>query len=62
RLKIQSETCFFEISFESRRCKYIPTSIDMCPGLISACPHIRELEDCRKSGGSTFTVLFFERQ
>ncbi len=62
RLKIQCETCFFEISFESRRCKYIPTSIDMCPGLISACPHIRELEDCRKSGGSTFTVLFFERQ
>ncbi len=31
RLKILSETGLFEISFESRRCRYIPTSRDHCP-------------------------------
>ena len=34
RLKILSEAGSFEISFESRRCRYIPTSRDHCPGSI----------------------------
>jgi len=58
RLKILSETGSFEISFESRRCRYIPTSRDHCPGRINICPHVRDVRGCRESGGTTFTVLF----
>lgn len=58
RLKILSESCFFSVSFESRRCRYIPESHDQCPGVISACPHISDPGMCRESGGSTFSVRF----
>ena len=58
RLKILSEVGSFEISFESRRCRYIPTSRDHCPGRISFCPHVSDVRGCRESGGTTFTVLF----
>jgi PAS domain S-box-containing protein len=58
RLKILSEAGLFEISFESRRCRYIPTSRDHCPGRIKICPHVRDVLGCRESGGTTFTVLF----
>ncbi len=58
RLKILSEAGSFEISFESRRCRYIPTSRDHCPGKINICPHVRDVCGCRESGGTTFTVLF----
>jgi two-component system phosphate regulon sensor histidine kinase PhoR len=61
RLKILSETCFFEISLESQRCNFIPTSLDVCPGMISTCPHVSGPEDCKKSGGSTFSVLFLKK-
>jgi len=58
RLKILSEAGSFEISFESRRCRYIPTSRDHCPGRIKICPHVSDVLGCRESGGTTFTVLF----
>lgn len=58
RLKTLSEAGYFGISFESTRCRYIPTSGDQCPGTISDCPHIRDIQGCRESGGTTFTVLF----
>ncbi len=58
RLKILSEGGSFEISFESRRCRYIPTSRDHCPGRISLCPHVRDVRGCQESGGTTFTILF----
>jgi PAS domain S-box-containing protein len=60
RLKILSEAGSFEISFESRRCRYIPTSRDHCPGRIKICPHVRDVRGCRESGGTTFTVLFHD--
>lgn len=58
RLKILSEAGSFEISFDSRRCHYIPTSRDHCPGRISLCPHVRDVQGCRETGGTTFTVRF----
>jgi PAS domain S-box-containing protein len=60
RLKILSEAGAFEISFESRRCRYIPTSRDHCPGIIKICPHVRDVRGCRESGGTTFMVLFHQ--
>lgn len=58
RLKNLSQAGHFEITFESNRCRYIPTSRDHCPGRIADCPHIHTKEDCKESGGTTFTVLF----
>ena len=58
RLKNLSHAGYFDISFESNRCRYIPSNRDHCPGKIADCPHIRNVEDCKKSGGTTFTVLF----
>ncbi len=58
RLKTLSEVGSFEISFDSRRCRYIPTSRDHCPGRISLCPHVHDVQGCRESGGTTFTVRF----
>jgi len=60
RLKILSEAGLFEISFESQRCRYIPTSRDLCPGRIKICPHVNDVSGCRESGGTTFTVLFHQ--
>jgi PAS domain S-box-containing protein len=60
RLKILSEAGSFEISFESRRCRYIPTSRDHCPGRIDICPHVSDVRGCQESGGTTFTVLFHD--
>jgi two-component system phosphate regulon sensor histidine kinase PhoR len=57
-LKILSEEGAFDISFESRRCYYLSTRLDQCGGKISSCPYISDLEGCKKSGGTTFSVLF----
>jgi two-component system phosphate regulon sensor histidine kinase PhoR len=57
-LKILSEGGAFDISFESRRCYYLSTRLDQCCGNISSCPYIIDLEGCKKSGGTTFSVLF----
>jgi two-component system phosphate regulon sensor histidine kinase PhoR len=61
RLKILSEEGAFDVSFSSRRCLYIPTNLDRCPGIISVCPHITDPQDCKRSGGTTFSVLFHGR-
>jgi two-component system phosphate regulon sensor histidine kinase PhoR len=57
-LKILSEGGAFDISFESRRCYYLSTRLDQCCGNIASCPYISDLEGCKKSGGTTFSVLF----
>ena len=57
-LKILSEGGAFDISFESRRCYYLNTRLDQCCGNIASCPYISDLEGCKKSGGTTFSVLF----
>jgi PAS domain S-box-containing protein len=58
RLKMLAEGGFFDISFESERCRFIPTSLDHCAGRVSECPHVRDVEGCRESGGTTFLVVF----
>ena len=59
-LKILSEEGAFDISFKSRRCYYLSTRLDQCGGEISSCPYISDLEGCKKSGGTTFSVLFHQ--
>ncbi len=61
RLKILSEDGRFEISFDSTRCRHIKKGVYDCPGRISRCSAISDAEGCRKSGGTTFSVLFLGR-
>jgi len=58
RLKNLSQAGYFDISFESDRCRYIPSNRDHCPGIIADCYHIQNRAGCNESGGTTFTVLF----
>lgn len=58
RLKALSEAGYFDISYRSDRCRYIPTALDHCPGRISDCPHVTDRAGCRESGGTTFYVQF----
>jgi two-component system phosphate regulon sensor histidine kinase PhoR len=58
RLEMLSEAGCFDISFESHRCRYIPTTLNHCPGRISECPHVQDAQGCQESGGTTFSVLF----
>ncbi|MFC1835559.1 PAS domain S-box protein [Thermodesulfobacteriota bacterium] len=58
RLKILAEEGLFHISFDSRRCHYIPTNHDHCPGRISECRHVKDPAGCKESGGTTFSVKF----
>lgn len=55
--KIYGQRFGFDVSLESRRCVYIPTNKDMCPGRISQCHHCRSALDCLSAGGSTFAVV-----
>ncbi len=58
RMRVYGQRFGFGLSVESRRCIYLPTDRDLCPGKISLCPHCRGPEDCQISGGSTFIVSF----
>jgi two-component system phosphate regulon sensor histidine kinase PhoR len=58
RLKILAEEGCFDISCVGERCRYIPTTSDQCPGRVSLCRHVEDLEGCKQSGGTTFSVLF----
>jgi signal transduction histidine kinase len=58
RMKVYGKRFCFDLSMESRRCSYLPTDRDLCPGSISACSHCQRIEDCLSSGGSTFCVSF----
>jgi hypothetical protein len=58
RMKAYGQRFGFDLSAESRRCIYLATDRDVCPGRISRCPHCTSREDCVASGGSTFSVAF----
>lgn len=58
RMKIFSERFNFKLEMESKRCKFIPTERDLCPGDISKCPFCNDRQDCLASGGSVFRVYF----
>jgi PAS domain S-box-containing protein len=58
RMKIFSERYGFKIHMESNRCCYLPNPSDICPGCIEKCAAIPSVEECRKSGGTSFIVFF----
>ena len=58
RTKIFAERYHFKINMESSRCGFIPKESDVCPGSISKCAFCTKKEDCLRSGGTTFTLLF----
>ena len=58
RMKIYAERFGFDLSVMSKRCIYLPTDQDQCPGDISQCPHVKDAKECAEAGGTTFTVAF----
>jgi signal transduction histidine kinase len=58
RMKILVQRAGFNLSLDSRRCTYLPTDQDICPGRISQCPHCQDIEGCQASGGSIFSLSF----
>jgi signal transduction histidine kinase len=58
RMKAYGQRFGFGLSMESRRCVYLPTDRDICPGKISQCSRCQNIEDCLNSGGSTFSLAF----
>jgi signal transduction histidine kinase len=58
RIKYYAQRYGFDISLKSKRCVYIPTDRDICPGNIAQCEHCKTVDDCKESGGTTFTVTF----
>jgi len=58
RMKIFSERFGFKIEMNSKRCQYLPSDGDLCPGAIDLCGHCRTIADCEKSGGTAFTIRF----
>lgn len=58
KIKIFSERLGFDISFKSSRCTCIPTSRDICPGIIAKCSCCENVSDCLENGGTEFTVHF----
>ena len=61
RIKTFAERSGFDVDFESRRCCYLPTDGDACPGRISSCRFIGSPTDCLRSGFSTFVLRFNSR-
>jgi PAS domain S-box-containing protein len=58
RMKKFSTRYNFEIEMTSTRCEFIPQEDDICPGRIGACEFCTRVEDCHKSGGTTFSLYF----
>ncbi|MEW6137111.1 MAG: ATP-binding protein [Thermodesulfobacteriota bacterium] len=62
RLKVLTEVFPFAIRLRSSRCIHIPSAGDQCPGRISQCPHVEDVEQCVRSSETTFTVTFSDRR
>jgi signal transduction histidine kinase len=58
RITIFSERYRFGTKMISRRCRYLPSDSDLCPGAIGACVHCSAPEDCEVSGGTTMQIRF----
>jgi signal transduction histidine kinase len=58
KIKIFSERLGFRIRFASRRCSFVPTARDACPGDITKCTPCNDIEDCYNNGGTEFVVEF----
>ncbi|HKI49636.1 MAG TPA: GAF domain-containing protein [Desulfobacteria bacterium] len=58
RMKIFSERYHFKIDMISTRCGWLKNEKTICPGEIGTCRHCETKDDCYRSGGSIFTVVF----
>ncbi len=58
RIKIFGEMYNFHVDCETVRCRHIPQETNPCPGKISDCPHVNNKEQCAKTGGSVFRLIF----
>ena len=58
RTKVYGQRFGFAISMKSKRCIYLTTDQDLCPGTVDRCPHITGPEGCLASGGTTFSISF----
>ncbi|HMK34783.1 MAG TPA: PAS domain S-box protein [Desulfomonilaceae bacterium] len=58
QLKMLADEGCIDIGFDTTRCLYLPSHRERCPGSISLCEHVNDERGCRKSGGSTFSILF----
>lgn len=58
RIKVFGEIYHFQVECVSTRCQYIPQENDACPGIISKCLHVPSKEQCAKSGGTAFKLVF----
>ncbi len=58
RMKVFSERYGFQLNMTSSRCRFLEQEGTACPGDLNRCGHCKTEEDCRHSGGSTFTAFF----
>lgn len=58
RAKIFSERFNFKIYMSSKRCPFIPTDSDLCPGDATKCGFIKNESECLHNGGTLFEVVF----
>ncbi len=59
RMRIFSERYHFRLNLSSQRCSFLSQESDSCSGVIEDCVPIRQLQDCRDSGGTTVSVQFY---
>ncbi len=58
RVRAFSERFGFGVEVRSRRCLYLRTDADPCPGAVRACPRVASPAACAAAGGSEFTLRF----
>lgn len=62
RIQVFAEQYGFKMTIDSQRCPHIPTNADICPGSTAACRYCHTAEHCHHSGGTRFTIQFFEEK
>ena len=58
RMKIFSERFHFKIQVQSKRCQFLASDENNCPGDLDNCQHCQTVENCHRLSGTTFTVQF----
>ena len=58
RITIFAERYHFRTRMVSRRCRFIPTDNDLCPGAIERCQYCKLPADCDATGGTTIRIDF----
>ena len=58
RITIFAERYHFETRMASRRCRFIPSDSDPCPGAVERCRYCQHPTDCDATGGTTMKIIF----